>query len=105
MVYVQHFFAIIKEATCISQEEANILVRNAMDIFVFQEKFTEALIDAHGDDEEEKNGIYYKGNLKNIASCFVEWVIFRFVMLHPYFTDAPQLYNRVPDLRFILITV
>lgn len=45
-----------------------------MDILVFQEKFTEALIDAHGDDEEEKNGIFYKGNLKNIASCFVEWV-------------------------------
>lgn len=45
-----------------------------MEILSFQEKFTEALIDAHGDDEVERNGIFYKGNLKNIASCFVEWV-------------------------------
>lgn len=44
-----------------------------MQILVFQEKFTEALIEAHGDEEEEKNGIFYKGNLKNIAQCFVEW--------------------------------
>lgn len=64
----------MKEAPCITEEESEILVRNAMDILVFQEKFTEALIDAHGDEEEEKNGIFYKGNLKNIASCFVEWV-------------------------------
>lgn len=47
-----------------------------MDILVFQEKFTEALIEAHGDVEEEKNGIFYKGNLKNIAQCFVEWVMY-----------------------------
>lgn len=66
--------AIIKEATCISQEEIDILTRNAMDIYVFQERFTEALIEAHGDDEIEKNGIFYKGNLKNIAECFVKWV-------------------------------
>jgi hypothetical protein len=70
----KHFFAIIKEATCITEEENDILVRNAMEIYAFQEKFTEALIEAHGDEEEERNGIFYKGNLKNIASCFVEWV-------------------------------
>jgi hypothetical protein len=71
---LQHFFAIIKEASCITPEESDVLVRNAMDILVFQEKFTEALIEAHGDEEEEKNGIFYKGDLKNIALCFVEWV-------------------------------
>lgn len=65
--------AIIKEASCITPEESDILVRNSMQILVFQEKFTEALIEAHGDEEEEKNGIFYKGNLKNIAQCFVEW--------------------------------
>lgn len=68
-----HFFAILKEASCLTEEESEILVRNAMDILVFQEKFTEALIEAHGDEEEEKNGIFYKGNLKNIALCFIEW--------------------------------
>ncbi|KAK4510741.1 long-chain fatty acid-CoA ligase [Mucor velutinosus] len=68
-----HFLAIIKEASCITPEESDILVRNSMEILVFQEKFTEALIEAHGDEEEEKNGIFYKGNLKNIAQCFVEW--------------------------------
>ncbi|KAL0140610.1 hypothetical protein V8B55DRAFT_1413078 [Mucor lusitanicus] len=68
-----HFLAIIKEASCITPEESDILVRNSMQILVFQEKFTEALIEAHGDEEEEKNGIFYKGNLKNIAQCFVEW--------------------------------
>ncbi|GAN09270.1 hypothetical protein MAM1_0255c08795 [Mucor ambiguus] len=68
-----HFLAIIKEASCITAEESDILVRNSMQILVFQEKFTEALIEAHGDEEEEKNGIFYKGNLKNIAQCFVEW--------------------------------
>lgn len=71
---MQHFFAIIKEASCLSQEEVDILIRNAMDILAFQEKFTEALIEAHGDDEEERNGIFYKGNLKSIALCFVKWV-------------------------------
>lgn len=45
-----------------------------MDILAFQEKFTEALIEAHGDEEEERNGIFYKGNLRSIALCFVEWV-------------------------------
>lgn len=64
----------MKEASCLTEEESEILVRNAMDILVFQEKFTEALIEAHGDEEEEKNGIFYKGNLKNIALCFIEWV-------------------------------
>ncbi|KAI8355539.1 Dbl homology domain-containing protein [Blakeslea trispora] len=44
-----------------------------MDIYSFQEKFMEALTDAHGTEEEEKNGVYYKGNLRNIAACFVEW--------------------------------
>ncbi|RCH94493.1 hypothetical protein CU098_009970 [Rhizopus stolonifer] len=68
-----HFFAIIQQATCITPEEIDILVRNAMDIYVFQEKFTEALMDAHGEQEAEKNGIFYKGNLKQIATCFVEW--------------------------------
>ncbi|KAI8644584.1 hypothetical protein BD408DRAFT_115119 [Parasitella parasitica] len=68
-----HFLAIIKEAPCITAEESDILVRNSMEILGFQEKFTEALIEAHGDEEEEKNGIFYKGNLKNIASCFVAW--------------------------------
>ncbi|CEP07266.1 hypothetical protein [Parasitella parasitica] len=68
-----HFLAIIKEAPCITSEESDILVRNSMEILGFQEKFTEALIEAHGDEEEEKNGIFYKGNLKNIASCFVAW--------------------------------
>ncbi|KAL7313877.1 hypothetical protein PS15m_007558 [Mucor circinelloides] len=68
-----HFLAIIKEASCITPEESDILVRNSMQILAFQEKFTEALIEAHGDEEEEKNGIFYKGNLKNIAQCFVEW--------------------------------
>ncbi|KAI8336442.1 Dbl homology domain-containing protein, partial [Choanephora cucurbitarum] len=68
-----HFFAIIQESSCISAEEIDVLVRNAMDIFSFQEKFMEALVDAHGTEEEKKNGICYKGNLKNIAACFVEW--------------------------------
>ncbi|KAG2237958.1 hypothetical protein INT48_002519, partial [Thamnidium elegans] len=88
-----HFFAIIKEATCISQEEVDILIRNAMDILAFQEKFTEALIEAHGDEEEERNGIFYKGNLKRIALCFVEWPfqrIFRYRLLLQSITKATQ---------------
>jgi hypothetical protein len=45
-----------------------------MDILTFQESFTKALRDAHGDEKEERNGIYYHGNLKKISQCFVQWV-------------------------------
>ncbi|KAG0166187.1 hypothetical protein DFQ30_007482 [Apophysomyces sp. BC1015] len=72
-ILVNHFLSVIKESDCISDEHRQLLSRNGNELFRFQEQFYESLLDAHGDEAKVHNNVVYRGNLANIARCFIEW--------------------------------
>ncbi|KAF7731824.1 hypothetical protein EC973_008339 [Apophysomyces ossiformis] len=72
-ILVNHFLSVIGETDCITPEQRQLLVRNGRELFQFQEQFYESLQDAHGDEAKLHNNIVYRGNLTNIARCFIEW--------------------------------
>ncbi|KAI8098831.1 uncharacterized protein BX664DRAFT_319712 [Halteromyces radiatus] len=71
-VLVTHFFEIIKDARCITREHRKLIMRNGEAILQFQEKFADALEEAHGYDHD-RHELSSTPDVKNIAQCFITW--------------------------------